>query len=113
MATPTRVGEVQTDRETDMIVKYAQTPLYDEDDPRAGPVEYVWVDRIARVVQMGVTKEVTFPSNYRENHMVGDAPWRCYMLIREDNQCDIVGFGINARIQAFLLSDEGKTIDRL
>jgi hypothetical protein len=90
-----------------MILKYDRTPNKDADH------EWVWIDRVQRVIGLGVKDEVKYSENYAWQDTVGEAPFRWYMLLHDGNDCDLLGLGINDSIHAFILSEDGRTADRL
>lgn len=99
-----------------MIVKYAKVnPVAPFGGTYQDPCEWVWTDDVSKVVHMGILDEVPFGSHYRYTDLIGDAPFRFYMLLHGDDsgKCDLVGLGIHDRVEAYILSDDGKTVDRL
>lgn len=96
-----------------MIAKYAKVnPPAPFDGTYQDPCEWIWIDHVDRVVHLGIHDDIPFVQHYRYHDCVGEPPFRCYMFLRAD-AVDVAGFGINDLIDAFLLSDDGKTIDRL
>lgn len=100
-----------------MIVKYGEplsvpelTDIGKVAEEHIGGWQWTWLDNVRCVGSIGILHEVSLIGNM-SNLVVGAKPWRTYLIERAAGEN--INLSIGAGFDAFLMNDDGKTIDRL